>query len=312
MLYLNRKPVDSLDLLIKASLCDKKKEDKNDYNKEWVFKMPPGAYYWSADNQKIMVRNTQSIPCHYSMPQYEDKKFKGTSELRYALTVTPVPANPQVTNFAPDFITIPVTGHIRTKVEEAEKNFFLVNSPYNLSNPARPLNAPIMFETHDKEIVAREKLGKAVDRANAISLIVGNMQLDTESLRKIAFVYWHNDAAMYSFFTSPADMGDDELRLHMHTLAGADPGKFLKFFQQTASDLKLMVNKATTKKILILDSAERRWLMKNEQGVSELVYQLAKDEEAGYGLMNFLEKKDTKGIAQAIAKRIENIEMFVK
>lgn len=305
MLYINREAA-SIDSIEGKGASEK-------YSKEMIYKLPAGAYYWCHENRKIITKNSQSLLCAvpYAM-RNKDGAVSQSVELRYAENAVPNQANPIIIDFSPLYITIPTSGIIKTNDMQMEKNFFLMNHVNNGSNLNRPKGYEILFERLDKEGNARRFLEAAADEATAKSMVLGNYQLTDEELKKVAYVYYHTDAALYQFYEPVESMEPNSIRQHLYSLASFNPKMFMKFFATTQGNMRELINKSVGKKLLSFDEHERTWLTVNESGIKELVLQLKKTDEPAAALINMLENNDKKGIAAALGQRLKALEMVAK
>jgi hypothetical protein len=308
-LFKNKEAINSLEDLEPTSKEKGAVPTNEKYSVAMTFKLPNSAYYWCHENQKIIAKNSQAILCNIPfVERNKEGKAVRTVELRYAENAVPNPTNNQVIDFSPLYITIPVSGIIKTNDTQMIKNFFLCNHVNNGSNKNRPTGYETLFETLDKKEISKKFLENASAEATALSMVLGMYQLTDVELRKVAYVYFHADAALYQFYEPIESMEDNQLRAHMHSLAKRDPKKFMTFFNTTKSSSRETINKAVGKKILVYDDPERKWLMVNEAGVKELVLEVKKDQEAAAALMNLLDNNDVKGIGAAIARRLQVLE----
>lgn len=308
-LYKNKELVGSLEDLEPSSKEKGAVPTNEKYSTPMTFKLPNSAYYWCHENQKIIAKNSQAILCNIPfVERNKEGKAVRTVELRYAENAVPNSTNSQLMDFSPLYIVIPVSGILKTNDTQMMKNFFLCNHVNNGSNKHRPPGYETLFETLDKKEISRKFLENASAEATALSLVLGNYQLSDAELKKVAYVYFHADAALYQFYEPIETMEGNSLRAHMHSLAKRDPKKFMDFFNTTKSSSRETINRAVGKKILLFDDADRKWLMVNEAGIKELVLEVKKSEEAAAALMNYLDNNDAKGIGAAIARRLQMLE----
>ena len=295
--------------LTPAKVDEFEKDSVEKYSVPLIFRIPNNAFYWSAENNKIMKRNEQPLLTTYPFRTKDNKgKDIKTVLLRYADTAYPSPLNPQQIIYSPEYIVIPNTGILRTSAYEYEKNFFLMNHPANSSNPHRDTTKVISFQLHDKEVIAREKLRTLTGALTAQNMVLGTAQLTRAELEKVAYQFYYDDAQRHGMFEEPKELSDDILRTTMMSIAMYDPTKFMKFFELTSSPSREVINKAIARKIISFDKANSRWVMPNDAGVQQVVLDVKPDQEPGETLLNFLEGPNSKGLGPLLQTAIDRIK----
>lgn len=284
------------------------KEAIEKYSNPMVWRIPNTAFYWSPENNKIMKRNETPILPIYAYRKRDKKEIvNSTIMLRYAESAMPAIGVPGQTNYQPDFIVIPGKGTLLTTERDFELNLFLANHPANGSNPHRDPKKDILFQLHDKEEVAKQKLQKATTRFAAERLVYGAEALTRDELEKVAYQFFYADATLYGIWEEPNAMSEESLRVLLGGIAVGDPKKFLNYVGTTQSPMRELINNCTKAKLLVFDDAGRTWYAINEQNMKEKLLEVKPGTEAGAEILNFLEGANSKGAGQLLQTRLSRV-----
>lgn len=281
------------------------KEEQRMYARRTVYLLMPHFAKWDPADMRVRKPNSFQLEPNYTLFDTESGQ---STEVRYARSAPQRKTENGVTfeNWNPSYLEFPQSGRMIVEANDPELNFFWANHPANEANPGRNQDRQSIFFPEDLAEKAKQKIAKAKQKHNAITLVLSEREgLDEKGLRMVAATY--PDLVQQA---GDKNFTVDQLRDALTFKADQDPDLFIRAARSPKTKMNHLVNAAIKEKMLKYNLSKKSWFKIEEEQEKELILAVEPGKDAIETLLDFLLTKDKNNYAGYFEKKLDRTAVF--